>query len=166
MDISPLPENQQTEDAYFETITFEDAGGLKNGQEQDIFMVRYLQIVRRMSDNGVFHDQCGYWMWDRQQHHHAVCRHPRGLTLVAGGRLEDGWSSEEGYTMSVAASAAANSEWAISQSPFLNAKAITTAYEADFSIRHNTLNYYQTTSLQIYGRDFDHTDGNILTRQD
>ena len=69
-------------------------------------MVRYQQVVSRKSDGGVFHDQCGYWMWCEAtgliMHSLAI---PRGLALVAGGHLEAGWSIDKGIAMSVRAAA-------------------------------------------------------------
>jgi hypothetical protein len=63
LDISPEPDGQE-ENPYYETIVFEAIGDLTNAEEQKIAMLRYLQIVRRKSNDEVFHDQTGYWMWD------------------------------------------------------------------------------------------------------
>lgn len=166
MDVSPAPDGQ-TEDPYFETITIVDAGNLQNGKQQSLSMVRYLQVVSRKSDGGVFHDQTGYWMWDPETN--VIMQSvaiPRGLTLVAGGHVAAEYSADAGIPFTVEASDAAGSEWLISQSPFLKAKARTTHYAATFTVTGDQLHYNQTTSLEIYGRSFDHTDTNTLTRQD
>ena len=164
MDHSPLPEGQ-TEDPYFETITVVDAGALTNAKEQDLVMVRYQQVVSRKSDGGVFHDQCGYWMWCEAT---GLIMHslniPRGLALVAGGHIDAGWSVDDGIVMRVRA-AADDAEYGISQQPFLQEKAKTVAFEAAFTVKGDELHYEETTSLEIYDRSFAHTDVNTLTKR-
>ena len=34
-------------------------------REQVLVGLRYQRVVSRKSNNKVFHDQCGYWMWDK-----------------------------------------------------------------------------------------------------
>ena len=63
MDISPEPDGQE-ENPYFETITFEAAGEVKNAEEQLLAIVRYHQVVQRKSNGEIFHDEIGYWTWD------------------------------------------------------------------------------------------------------
>ena len=48
----------------YETITFEAAGDVTNAERQTLAVVRYHQVVRRKSNDEVFHDQVGYWTWD------------------------------------------------------------------------------------------------------
>jgi len=43
-------------------------------------------------------------------------------------------------------------------------KAKTKAFKMNLSVKDNELNYYQTTSLHIYGKDFEHTDRSTLLR--
>ena len=86
IDVAPEPDGSE-EHPYYETMTFEAGGDLKNAKKQVLAIVRYLQIVRRKSNHEVFHDQTGYWMWDASAG--VVIQSlaiPRALCLVAAGR--------------------------------------------------------------------------------
>ena len=163
IDIAPEPDSTE-ENPYYETITYEDVGDLHNAEEQHIAMVRYLQVVRRKSNDGVFHDQTGYWMWEVGTNNimHSLVI-PRGLGLVAGGQVQDSWKTDDEMKFTVAVDDGTNN-YLISQSPFLKNKAETTAYSATFTISDSQLSYEQCTDLQIYGREFAHTDSNSLIR--
>ena len=63
LDVAPEPDGSE-ESPYYETIVFEAVGNVGNAEIQVLATVRYLQIVRRKSDDEVFHDPTGYWMWD------------------------------------------------------------------------------------------------------
>jgi len=54
-------------------------------------------------------------------------------------------------------------DWGIIQSPFMRDGAKTVAFRHDLSVVDGTLSYSETTSLEIYGRSFDHTDENQLS---
>src|SRR5690242_8992521 len=64
-DVAPEPQGSE-ESAYSETITFEPIGNAKNANTQILAVLRYQRTVRRKSNNEVFHDETGYWMWDAQ----------------------------------------------------------------------------------------------------
>ena len=66
LDVSPEPEGTE-ENPYYETIRFEAAGEVENAESQILAIVRYHQVVRRKSNNEVFHDQIGYWTWDSRE---------------------------------------------------------------------------------------------------
>ncbi len=57
--------------------------------------------------------------------------------------------------MTLEVRAAEGEEWGICQSPFIRHRV---------SVSGDTLSYDETTVLEIYGRRFDHTDANELTR--
>ncbi len=163
LDIAPEPEGTE-ENPYYETIVFEAAGDVENAEEQKLAVLRYLQIVRRKSDDQVFHDQTGYWMWDAAQRTvmHSIAI-PRGLCLVAGGILSDAEAAADPLVLRVAA-ADGDPHWGIAQSPFLRDHAKTVRYSMSLKVSGTTMVFSQTTSLQIYGRDFEHTDDNELSR--
>jgi len=46
----------------------------------------------------------------------------------------------------------------------MDANAKTTAYTHEVVVDGDTMTYSQSTMLDIYGIEFDHTDGNTLTR--
>jgi len=157
VDIAPDPEEGREENPYYETISFEGVGYAKNAEEQLLVAVRYLQVVRRKSDDEVFHDQTGHWMWDKKADTimHSISI-PRGVCVLSSGKA----SQEEGCTVLDIKSDADG----IVQSPFMKDKAKTLSFEAKFSVSENELSYRQTTMLDIYSNVFEHTDTNVLGR--
>ena len=51
------------------------------------------------------------------------------------------------------------------QSPFMHKQACTTDFRHHITAGANTLFYSETTTVDIYGTVFEHTDRNELTRQ-
>jgi len=50
------------------------------------------------------------------------------------------------------------------QSPFMQQKARTVSFEMQVTVGQNELSYQQSIMLEIYGKEFEHTDTNTLTR--
>ena len=144
MDISPEPDGTE-ESPYYETIIFEAAGDVSNAESQNLAIVRYHQVVRRKSNDQVFHDQIGYWTWDARD---AVIAQsiviPRAVGVLAGG-------SHSG--------AASGTKVELARD---NAR--TVAFEHRITVDGDSMKYAEKTSLEIYGRRFDHTDENESTR--
>ena len=161
MDISPEPDGTE-ENPYYETIEFEAAGNVTNAEQQSLAIVRYHQVVTRKSNDEVFHDEVGYWLWDSAaqviMHSLAI---PRAVTLVAGGSYTDDPKADP---VVLEVRAADGEEWGISQSPFMRDKARTVEFRHKVSISGDALSYQETTVLDIYGKRFDHTDANRLRR--
>ncbi|WP_372759070.1 heme-binding beta-barrel domain-containing protein [Litorivivens sp.] len=158
MDVSPEPDAVE-ENPYYETIVFEAAGDVTNAETQKLSILRYHQVVKRKRNDEVFHDQIGYWTWDRSDNTISFSLAiPRAVTVLAGGQWQPG-SNE----LSVKATAD-GADWGISQSPFMLAKAKTTAFEMAVTVDGDSLRYRQTTFLSIYGKEFPHTDENTLKR--
>ena len=161
MDISPEPDGTE-ENPYYETIEFEAAGNVTNAEQQSLAIVRYHQVVTRKSNDEVFHDEVGYWLWDSAaqviMHSLAI---PRAVTLVAGGSYTDDPKADP---VVLEVRAADGEEWGISQSPFMRDKARTVEFRHKVSISGDVLSYQETTVLDIYGKRFDHTDANQLRR--
>ncbi len=160
-DISPEPDGTE-ENPYYETIKFEAVGDLTNAEEQVLAVVRYLQIVCRKSNNEVFHDETGYWMWCAQSgeimQSFAI---PRGVAVVAHGELA--YPNAEELVFKVSA-AQEESDRCMSQTKFMWQKAKTLGFDHTMTLKGDTLSYQETTLLEIYGRQFEHTDQNVLTR--
>ncbi len=117
MDISPEPDGIE-ENPYYETISFEAVGDVENAEPQVLAILRYQQIVRRKSNDEVFHDQTGYWTWDAREG--VVMQSiviPRAVCILAGGRYTGTGSSSK---LSVAAKLD-DPDWGIIQSPFMRA---------------------------------------------
>ncbi len=161
MDISPEPDGIE-ENPYYETITFYEAGDLENAESQKLVMLRYHQVVTRKSNDTVFHDETGYWMWDAENevlaHSLAI---PRMVCVLAGGKA----STSNGQTILEVEANAGDLNWGIVQSPFMEKNAKTTKFVHKISVANGKLSYKETTTLEIYGKVFEHTDENELTRQ-
>ena len=123
--------------------------------------MRYHQLVRKRKNGKIFHDQIGHWIYEPGTgmivHSLSI---PRAVCVLAGGTLE-----RHGEETVFQVEATAGSEtFGIVQSPFMLEKAKTTAFRLTLKIAGDTLSYEETTSLDIYGRKFEHTDGCSLIR--
>ena len=162
LDVAPEPDGSE-ESPYYETIRFEAIGDVTNAESQTLAVVRYQQIVSRKSNDEVFHDQTGYWMWDAASG--TVMQSiviPRAVCVLAGGSFAGSVESGSRVELSVAAGLD-DPDWGIVQSPFMRDNARTVSFRHDVVVDGNTLSYSETTALEIYGRSFDHTDENELT---
>lgn len=165
MDVAPEPEGD-SQSPYHETLVFEGVGTAENAETQVLGVVRYLQIVRRSSNDEVFHDQTGYWMWDATSG--VVMQSltiPRAVCVLAGGAFEGDVDPASEQRLLVRAEAGSPT-FGIVQSPFMQERARTVAFEHELVVGPDTLRYRETTSLEIYGRSFAHTDENELRRAD
>lgn len=158
-DIAPEPDGTEEND-YYELIQFSGVGEVTNAEEQPLMAVHYRQQVNRASDDKLIHDQTGYWLWNSQNGEitHSFTL-PRGMAVLAVGTskaLEQG-----GATFEVKAGAGSGS---ITQLPFLQEKASTESFHQSLTLTPDALEYSQTTMLTIYGRSFEHTDANSLSR--
>ncbi len=162
LDVAPEPDGTEN-NPYYETITFEAAGDVDNAEDQKLVVVRYHQVVQRKSNDEVFHDQVGHWMWDARDgiviQSLAI---PRAVCLVAGGKAEIDEESNK-VTLAVAARLG-DPDWGIVESPFMRDNASTLEYRHEMIVTADRISYDQTTVLDIYGRRFDHTDKSVLTR--
>ncbi len=163
MDIAPEPDGKE-ENPYYETLIFTPVGCVSNADEQVLMAIHYQQIIQRKSNDQVFHHQCGYWSWDMQastvMHNFVI---PRGVAVVSGGQFNADYSQTP-VEIEVSASRE-SSEWTISESPFMQKKASTLAFNHKMFISESQLVYTHTTMVDIYGNIFEHTDTNQLTRQ-
>ena len=159
IDISPEPDGTE-HNPYYETIVFSPACDTDNAEEQCLVAVHYRQTVRRKSNDEVFHDQTGYWIWDaavnKLMQSLAI---PRGVCILAGS--EPLTETSNGFTVSADIS---NPAYTIVQSPFMQHKAKTTAYSHTLQVHGDRLQYSQSIMLDIYGRVFEHKDENVLQR--
>jgi hypothetical protein len=164
MDIAPEPDGIE-ENPYYETITFEAAGDVTNAESQVLAVVRYHQLVSRKSNNQVFHDESGYWMWDAQQG--LIMQSlviPRAVCVLAGARYEE--AGEDDKIELIVGAKGGDPDWGILQSPFMRDYARTVEFRHRISIGGDILEYSETTVLDIYGQVFDHIDSNELTRKE
>jgi hypothetical protein len=162
VDVSPEPDGIE-ENPYYETIHFEAAGDVTNAEAQTLAIVRYHQVVTRKSNDEVFHDQIGYWTWDPATQTIAQSVNiPRVVAVLAGGSFVAD-AGEPEIVLEVKAKKG-DPDWGIIESPFMRDKASTLAFEHRVEVNAGSMKYQETTTLDIYGRVFDHTDANVLTR--
>ena len=162
IDVSPETDGDDV-NPYYETITFEKAGDVENAETQNIAIARYHLSVQRKSNDEVFHDQIGYWLWDKKNetiiHSLAI---PRAISLLAGGKFDPNKADDDEVTFEVEATD--GGEWGIIQSPFMNGKAKTTSFKMKMTVSANKLKYSETMMIDIYGRTATHTDDNVLEK--
>ncbi len=165
VDQTPEPDAEER-NPYYETITFEAGGDVTNAEQQTLAVVRYHQVVSRKSNDEVFHDQVGYWLWDSADDTLVeTFTIPRAVAVVAGGSLGQPDSPDQTLVFEVAAQSG-SAEFGIVQAPFMYAKAKTTAFSHTVTVSGDQMRYSQTTVLDIYEKkSYDHTDLNTLKRQ-
>ena len=164
VDVAPEPEGEERT-LFYETIVFEAAGDVTNAESQILSVVRFHQVVSRKSNNKVFHDQVGYWLWDPADN--AIVQTftiPRGVAVVAGGMLAPAADPAQELVFKVAADV--NSpQFGIIQAPFMFKQARTTAFTHTMTVQGDEMRYRESTLLDIYNRkSYDHTDVNTLRR--
>jgi hypothetical protein len=164
LDVAPEPDGQQ-ETPYYETFLFEAIGDVTNAESQTLAVLRYHQVVTRKSDDQVFHNETGYWMWEMWDASSGVVMHsltiPRGVCVLAGGSAHN--AVDGGVSIKVEADIE-NPDWGIIQSPFMQQNARTIGFRQSILLKADEFEYTETTVLDIYGKIFDHTDGNTLKR--
>ncbi|MEE8379854.1 MAG: heme-binding beta-barrel domain-containing protein [Gammaproteobacteria bacterium] len=163
-DIAPEPDGTEN-NPYYETITFTAIGDVTNAESQALSAIHYRQIVQRKSDDEVFHDETGYWMWDKNT---GIIMHsltiPRAVSVIAGGS-HDGNKNGGGNVVLEVSANINDKDWQIIQSPFMRDNARTTEFHHRITVGNGKLSYSETMMLEIYGRTFEHTDENELRRQ-
>ena len=163
MDIAPESDGTTEENPFYEEIVFDACGDVDNADSQNLAIVRYHQKVFRKSNDEQFHDQVGYWLWDKAagtvMHTISI---PRGVTLVAGGQFDmDGF---DGQSALLKVASEEGGDWGVAQSPFMRDNARTTAFKLNLKVDGDKISYAQNTMLDIYGREFDHKDRSSLQR--
>ena len=163
-DIAPEPDGIEN-NPYYETITFTDADDVTNAESQILAVIHYRQIVQRKSNDKIFHDETGYWMWDEKAETimHSLTI-PRAVSVLAGGDHNGKREHDGSFVIKVSASLK-DKDWQIIQSPFMRDNARTTEFHHQITVGNGKLSYSETTIVDIYGKTFEHTDQNELTRQ-
>ncbi|MBT3884598.1 MAG: hypothetical protein HOF70_07440, partial [Rhodospirillaceae bacterium] len=87
---------------------------------------------------------------------------PRAVCVLAGGKFTGEKDADGRIVINVAASLDDES-WKIIQSPFMLENARTREFRQEVLIGQGRLSYSETTILDIYGKEFEHTDQNELT---
>ena len=161
VDVAPDSDAQPDRTKFVDELRFVPSGPAENAEEQELVSVRYHHVVRKTENGKIFHDQIGHWIYEPGT---GLIMHsltiPRAVALLAGGQLVE---SESGWTANVRATAG-DDTFGIVQSPFMNEKAKTKAFEMSLTVEGDVLTYEETTYLHIYGSDFDHKDTSTLRK--
>ncbi len=159
-DTHPVAEGGEDE-AYRERMTLEPIDPQANGP-QLLYGLRYHLHVNRLGDPATFHDQVGYWLWERDTR--TVLQTiaiPRGQVAIAMGSAEP-----DARTFTVRATLGSPTAGIVS-APFLHENFRTLEYAITVTANADgTLAYEQDTVLRIAGRaePFHHVDRNVLRR--
>ncbi|MCW8878876.1 MAG: heme-binding beta-barrel domain-containing protein [Kangiellaceae bacterium] len=160
VDVAPEDDGPET-NQYREELIFEPVRDVDNAEEQELVVLRYKQTVIRIRDSKLIHTEAGFYSWDAESSQLIKSFSiPRGVALVAGGSIDND-NDKVSYSVKAAKN---DSEWGIVESPFMQQKATTKDYQFSMQVADGQLNYQQSMNLTIYGRDFEHTDENTLTR--
>ena len=161
-DLSPEPDGTEV-NLYTEKMVFTEAFELDNAEEQPLSAVHYTLQVNRIEGGKVIHQETGYWLWEQGTNNviHSLTI-PRGMSVLAGGTFEDKGDDKIEFTVGASIG---ESDWKIIQSPFMHKKAQMKKMDQTFTLSEKTLTYSQSMMLDIYGREFDHTDENTLIKQ-
>ncbi|GAM68886.1 probable signal peptide protein [Vibrio sp. JCM 19236] len=137
---------------FYETMTFEVAADAVNASEQTLVALYYKQEVFRKADDSKFHDQRGYLIYDKDNQivYNSFCV-PRATCITAEG------VAGTDMTLKV-------SDRGVAESNFMKDNATTTDFSMTLKIEGDTLTYSQSTALNIYGKEFAHTDTSTLQR--
>jgi len=161
LDKAPDANAEPDNSSFSDELVFTVAGPAENAEEQKLVAVKYHHVVRKRANGLIFHDQTGHWIYEPStgciMHSLTI---PRAVCLLAGGQLEQ----KANKTIFDVAAKAGSDTFGIVQSPFMVAKARTTAFHMRLVVQGDEISYQETTSLHIYGKDFDHVDKSRLTR--
>lgn len=154
IDIAPdqIKKSENSVSPYYEVITFEVAADAKNANKQYLTALSYKQEVFRKVDNSKFHDERGYFIYDKANNKvfNSFCV-PRATCITAEADASDNMTL-----------VAKNN--GIAQSEFMTKNAKTTGFTKTINIKNDTLTYNQTILLDIYGSKMTHTDTSTLKK--
>jgi hypothetical protein len=160
-DIAPEADGGTEVNSYYENIIFKGLGETENAESQVLSVVFYSQEVRRNTNDKMIHHETGYWLWeqgtDTVVHSLTI---PRGMCVLASGLFE---TTNKEVVLNVSA-AITEQDWQIIQSPFMIKNAKMKSYVQQVNVSENSLTYSQTMLLDIYGKEFEHTDNSSLKR--
>ena len=163
LDVAPNPDNGQQQTEFIDRLKFTATGIVRNAGKQTVVGLTYEHVVRRVSDQQVFHEQIGHWLYDahNQRVMHSLTL-GRGVCVLAGGEVA---ADQQQIVFKVAAKAGSDS-FGIVQSPFMLEHAKTTAFTMQLTLKDSQhLQYQQATQLQIYDKAFEHIDSSDLVKQ-
>jgi hypothetical protein len=160
VDLNPKADGPERRE-FIERIELQPIDPQTNGP-QLLYGLRYHTHILAPEEDGTFHDQIGYWMWEPATG--LVLQSltiPRGQAVLAGGR-----ASADGASLKVAARRG-STEYGIVSSPFLEHAFRTESYELEITFQADgSWSYVSDTLLRVLGQPelFRHRDVNTLIK--
>lgn len=153
--------SKETVTKYRERAVFEPVGPVNNGP-QKLYGLRYAMTAWPLGSEDAFHEELGYWLWDKENGQVLkTLMVPRGVTVNAGGCVE---ANDKSFRLE----AECGSEtYGIMSNKFLDETYKTKNYNVDITIHEDgTFSYKQDTQLWIPINQaiFHHTDENTLKK--
>ena len=153
--------SKETVTKYREEALFSPIGPVTNGP-QKLYGLRYSMTAYPLDSDEAFHEELGYWLWDKE--HGQILRSfmvPRGVAVNAGG-------SADVDSKSFRLVADCGSEtYGVMSNKFLDETYKTKHYSVDITIHDDgRFSYKQDTQLwiPINKAIFHHMDENTLTK--
>ena len=92
MDVAPEPDGTE-HNPFYEQLLFEPIGTVTNAEQQTLAALRYHQVVLRKSNDKVFHNETGYWLWDAASNRGPPIRKTRRRRRIGPDPTESvGWT--------------------------------------------------------------------------
>ncbi len=159
---APDPERSVENTKFRQETTFEPIPEVSN-HEQVLYALRYFtQAWEEGDDEDPFHEEVGYWIWDKDRKQ--IMKSfivPRGISVNAGGSASANASS---FTVT----ATLGSEtYGICSNKFLDEEFQTIQYDVTIErMDDNTFSYDEDSQIKIKGQNeiFHHTEKNIMKR--
>ena len=158
LDVNPYIDAPRRQ-PYIERIELQPCDPQSNGP-QVLYGLRYHTHIVKPGEVETYHDQVGYWLWDRatQTIIHTLTI-PRGQAVLAIGKAAPDVTK---FEVSAVRGSTTNG---IVSSPFLDQAFRTDAFRMVVTVNPDgSWSYFEETTLKVHGRDesFAHTDRNTL----
>ncbi|MBF0265667.1 MAG: FABP family protein [Gammaproteobacteria bacterium] len=153
--------SKETITKFREKIVFEPLGPVNNGP-QALYGLRYSTTCWRLGEADAFHEELGYWLWDKDREQVMRCfMVPRGVLINAGGTVKA--NSKDFHLEAELGS----QTYGVLSNRYLDDSYKTKRYTLDVSINDDgSFTYSENTQLWIPVNQeiFHHTDENTLTK--
>ena len=153
--------NQPVNSKFRERMQFAETGRVDN-HEQILYGLRYSTTAWRLEQEAPFHEELGYWLWDKEKQQVLRCfMVPRGVTVIAGGTV-----APEAKSFHLSAELGSPT-YGICSNEYLHAEFKTVRYDLDITIHdEGSFTYEENTQIMIKGKNdlFQHTDSNTLKK--
>ncbi len=160
IDISRI-HSKETETRFREKIIFVPLGPVNNGP-QELYGLRYSMTAWRLNEDEPFHEEIGYWLWDKDRKQVLRCfMVPRGVLINAGGDAE---ADSKNFHL---AAEAGSETYGILSNKYLDESYKTKKYILDATIQDDgKFSYKEDIQLWIPINEaiFHHTDQNTLEK--